>query len=136
MPGKVNPVMAEMLTQIAFQVIGNNQAILLAAQAGQFELNVMCPVIAKNILESLQILDKGFGLFTKYGLKPLRANTERCQQLLNNSLVGVTALSKVVGYDRAEKILRKSIANNKSLLDMVVTEKIMSENDFQKFLQG
>ena len=135
MPGKTNPVMAEMLTQIAFQVMGNNQAIVLAAQAGQFELNVMCPIIVKNILESLQILDKGLGLFTKYGLKTLRANTENCRQLLNNSLVDVTILSKVIGYDRAEKILRKSIVNNKSLFETVVAEKIMSENDFRKLLQ-
>lgn len=136
MPGKVNPVMAEMLTQIAFQVMGNNQTILLAAQAGQFELNVMCPVIIKNILESLQILDKGLGLFAKHGLKSLRANTERCQQLLNGSLMGVTTLSKVIGYDQAEKILKKSIANNKSLLETVMSEKIMSEKDFQKISRG
>ncbi len=135
MPGKVNPVMAEMLTQVAFQVIGNNQTVIMTAQAGQFELNAMMPVVIKNILESLQFLDKGLGLFTKYGLKTLRVNRERCQQLLNESFVGITALSKVVGYDKAENILKKSIANNKSLMDIVVAEKIMSQKDFGKLLK-
>ena len=135
MPGKVNPVAAEMLTQIAFQVLGNNQTILLAAQAGQFELNVMLPVITKNILESLRFLDKGLGLFTKYGLKTLRANRERCQQLLNDSLVGATALSKVIGYERTEKILKKASAGQKSLMEIVATEKIMSQKDFEKLLK-
>jgi len=134
MPGKVNPVMAEMLTQVAFQVLGNNQTILLAAQAGQLELNVMMPIVIKNILESLQFLDRGLSLFTKHGLKTLRVNRERCQQLLNDSLVGITHLSKVIGYDKAENILKKTIANNKSLMEMVVAEKIMSQKDFEKLL--
>lgn len=134
MPGKVNPVMAEMLTQINFQVIGNNQTILLAVQAGQFELNVMMPVVAKNILESLQFLDKGIGLFTKFGLKTLRVNHEQCQRLLNSSLIGGTALSKVIGYDKAEQLLKKAVNGNKSLMEAVVAEKIMSQKDFEKLL--
>lgn len=135
MPGKVNPVMAEMLTQVAFQVLGNNQTVIVAAQAGQFELNAMMPVVIKNILESLQFLDKGFGLFTKHGLNTLKVNKNRCQQLLNESFVGITALSRVIGYDKAENILKKSVEKNKSLLKIVVEEKIMSEKDFEKLLK-
>ncbi|MBU0546335.1 aspartate ammonia-lyase [Patescibacteria group bacterium] len=135
MPGKVNPVMAEMLSQIAYQVAGNNVTVFLAVQAGQLELNVMIPIIAKNLFESLKLLSNGINLFTKFGLRGIKANGERCEELLSKSKVGITALSKKIGYDKAEKLLHVSAVEKIDLDELVEREGLMSRQDFLKLLR-
>jgi aspartate ammonia-lyase len=135
MPGKVNPVSAEMLTQIAFQVIGNNQTVTLAVQAGQLELNVMLPIIAKNLIESFEWLTRGIYIFTKNGLSTLVVNKDRCQELLENSQIGITALSKKIGYEKAEQLLKKAEKNKNKIVDQVVEDGIMSREEYKNLLK-
>lgn len=134
MPGKVNPVLAETVNQICFQIIGNNQTILMAVQAGQLELNVMLPVVAKNLFESLNALTNGLTAFTERALKTLTANAERCQNLLENSLVLATALTPKFGYDKTTELVNQAMNENKTLKELLLTEKLMSANEFDALL--
>lgn len=135
MPGKVNPVMAEMMNQICFQVIGNNQTILMATQAGQLELNVMLPIVSKNICESLTILTNGLSQFTALCLTTLEANKEKCDELFQKSLCMATALSPKIGYDQTAALVKKAVAERKNLKDIVQEENIMNAEEFQKFFE-
>jgi aspartate ammonia-lyase len=104
MPGKVNPVMAEALTQICFQVIGNYQTMLLSAQAGQLELNVMAPVLYKNLFESLELMTNGVHQFSKLGMNTITASPEKCKKWLqDNTTAQKTKFANEIGYDQAEK---------------------------------
>jgi aspartate ammonia-lyase len=136
MPGKVNPVMAETVNQVCFQVIGNNQAIFMAVQAGQLELNVMLPIVARNLFESLTILKNGIRQFTKHALETISANTERCAELFNNSLVMSTALTPYLGYDIVATYVRKAINEDKSLKQVLVENKILSEVEYQNLIMS
>ena len=111
MPGKVNPVMCEVINQLSFQVIGNDHTISLASEAGQLELNVMEPVLVFNLLQSLSILDNGMKVFREYAIEGLTANVERCLGLVEGSVGIVTAINPHVGYEVATEDCKRSDSN-------------------------
>jgi fumarate hydratase class II len=120
MPGKVNPVMAEMLNMICFHVMGNDLTIMTAAQAGQLELNVMTPIIAYNLLQSLGILANGVRLFTERCVVGISANVERCRELAERSIGLATALNAYIGYAAAAKVAQEAMARGVSLRQVVL----------------
>ncbi|RKJ16385.1 aspartate ammonia-lyase, partial [Butyricicoccus sp. 1XD8-22] len=99
MPGKVNPVMAELINQIAFQVIGNDQTVSLASEAGQFELNVMGPVLVYNLMDSITVMTNGFRVFTEYCVSGITANEERMKHYVESSVGIITAVNPHIGYE-------------------------------------
>ncbi|MHB1318587.1 MAG: aspartate ammonia-lyase [Anaerolineae bacterium] len=126
MPGKVNPVMAEMLNMVCFHVMGNDVTIMTAAQAGQLELNVMTPVIAYNLLQSLEILTNGVRLFTERCVVGIRANEERCQELAEKSIGLATALNAHIGYAAAAKVAQEAMLRGVSLRQVVLEHGYLS----------
>ena len=115
MPGKVNPVIPEVVNQVAYQVIGNDLTVTMAAEAGQLQLNAMEPVVVFNILESIRILTNAINVLTTRCVKGIEANVERCAALLENSLVLVTALAPRIGYDSAAAVAKHAQAHGLSL---------------------
>ncbi|MHB8481627.1 MAG: aspartate ammonia-lyase [Nitrospiria bacterium] len=126
MPGKINPVMAEVTNMVSFQVIGNDMTIALAAQAGQLELNVMMPVICFNLLQSLEILTSVIELFTTRCVKGITANPLKCREYSDQSAGLATVLNPYIGYDSAAKVAKESIKTGKSLRDIVIEKGILS----------
>jgi aspartate ammonia-lyase len=120
MPGKVNPVMAEMTAMVCFQVIGNDSTITLAAQAGQLELNVMMPVIAFDLLMSLRILKNAVRAFRERLVEGITADQERCRWFVEHSTALVTALNPRLGYERAAEIAKRAIAEGKTIREVMV----------------
>lgn len=135
MPGKVNPVMAEMWEQIAFQVIGNSQTIMLSAQAGQLELNVMLPIIAKNLFDSLKLLTNGVKQFTKLGLLNLKANAEGCQKNLEKSFALATYLCPKFGYDFVADLVKETQKRKITLKEILIEKKIMNEKEYKNWIK-
>lgn len=136
MPGKINPVLAETINQICFQIIGNNQATFMAVQAGQLELNVMLPIVAKNLFESINSLANGLNVFSEKALKTLQANPERCLMILENSSVLATTLIQKIGYDKASEIVKQSLAENRPLKQILTEKKLMTEKDYNDILHN
>ena len=134
MPGKVNPVMAEMLNMVCFQVIGNDTAIALAAQAGQLELNVMMPVVALNLLTSLRILTNAIAVFRTRCLEGITANRERAEWYAEHSLALVTALSPKIGYAKAAELAKESIKSGKTIRDLLVGDDSFSPAEIDALL--
>jgi aspartate ammonia-lyase len=134
MPGKVNPVMPEMLTMICFQVMGNDQAIAYCSQAGQLELNVMMPLIAFDILMSMRILTNGLRQFTEKCVKGITANEDRCHHFAERSTSLVTALNPYIGYLKAAQVAKDLMNSHKSIRQTVLDQKLMSEADLNKAL--
>ncbi|MEE9543482.1 MAG: lyase family protein, partial [Thermodesulfobacteriota bacterium] len=119
MPGKVNPVMAEMLNMVAFQVVGNDTAIAFASQAGQMELNVMGPVINYNLLSSILILASSTAVFTERCVLGLSADKKRCSQNFENSVGLATLLNSFIGYDEAAVIAKESERTGRTLREIL-----------------
>jgi aspartate ammonia-lyase len=119
MPGKVNPVIPEVVNQVAFRVLGNDLTVALAAEQGQLQLNVMEPVIAASILESLQILANAVITLRRNCVEGITANVEQCRRLVENSIGLVTALVPVIGYGRATEVAAEALASGKSLADVL-----------------
>lgn len=134
MPGKVNPVMAEVLNQTAFQVIGNDHTIALASEAGQFELNVMEPVLVFNLLQSIRIMTNVFGAFRTYCLEGIQANKEKMEQYVNNSVGIITAINPHVGYETAAAIAKEAIATGKSVRELCVERHVLSSEELDIIL--
>jgi fumarate hydratase class II len=134
MPGKVNPVMAESLMQVCSQVIGNDATISLGGLSGNFELNVMMPVMAHNILQSIELLTNGATQFSEQCLKGLEANRERCESLVEESLAMCTALAPVIGYDQAAEIAKEAYAEGKTVRAVAREKKILSEEELERIL--
>jgi fumarate hydratase class II len=120
MPGKVNPVMAEMLNMAMFHVIGNDTTVLLAAQAGQLELNVMMPIIAHNLNEAMIVMTGAVNAFTEKCVVGLVANRERAEGWLAKNPILVTALNPIIGYQKGAEVAKKSLAENRSIKEIVV----------------
>lgn len=137
MPGKVNPVMSEYLNQIALQVIGNANTTALAAQAGQLELNVMFPLIVKNMCQSLTWLEDGIIAFTTKALKGMKANEEKIKEHLEKSYAILTAISQEIGYDAAARIAKKAEKSNKSFKEIILSdEKILTEKEYIEIINN
>jgi fumarate hydratase class II len=118
MPGKVNPVMCEMLMQVAAQVIGNDAAITIAGTHGNFELNVMMPVIAHNLLQSISLLANGSQIFARRCIFGLEAKSEHCAGEIERSLAMCTALAPLIGYDRAAAIAKEAHASGRNVREV------------------
>ena len=134
MPGKYNPVMAEMTSMVCFQVMGYDNAIALAAQAGQLELNVMMPSIAYNLIHSIEILGNTIAALTERCIKGITANSDRCLAYAEGSLALVTALNPHIGYLNAAAVAKESLETGKSLRQIVLEHKMMSEEELAQVL--
>lgn len=134
MPGKVNPVIAEAMCMIAAQVIGNDSAITVGGLSGNFELNVMMPVIAYNLLQSIDLLSKGAGVFTDKCISGIKANETRTKELVEESLAMCTALSPKIGYDAAAKIAKEAYATGKTVREVAIEHKVLPEDELEKVL--
>ncbi|MEX2104850.1 MAG: lyase family protein, partial [Bacilli bacterium] len=134
MPGKVNPVMAEVINQISFQVIGNDHTISLASEAGQLDLNVMEPVLVFNLLQSLSILQNGIYVFTKYAIEGITANVEHCRQLVENSVGIVTAINPHVGYEMATNIAKEAIQTSRPIREICLERGILTQEELDLIL--
>ncbi|MGY0692358.1 aspartate ammonia-lyase [Virgibacillus sp. FSP13] len=134
MPGKVNPVMAEVMNQIAFQVIGNDNTICLASEAGQMELNVMEPVLVFNLLQSISVMNNGFHTFTENCVKGITANEELMRDYVESSVGTITAISPHVGYEKAAQIAREAIDTGKSVRELCLQYNILSEEELDCIL--
>jgi aspartate ammonia-lyase len=132
MPGKVNPVIPEVVNQIAFQVIGNDLTVTLAAEAGQLQLNAMEPVITLNILQSMRMLMHGMQVLREKCITGIEADRERCQELLEGSLVAVTALNPFIGYAEASRVAKAALKQRKSIRDVVLAEGLMTESQLNE----
>jgi len=120
MPGKVNPVLCEAVCQVVAQVIGNDAAVAFAGAAGNFELNVMLPVIARNVLESIRLIANVSKVFADRCISGIEANVERCQEYAESSPSIVTPLNHYVGYDEAAKIAKQALAERKTIRQVVI----------------
>ncbi|WP_029317956.1 aspartate ammonia-lyase [Bacillus subtilis] len=134
MPGKVNPVMAELVNQIAFQVIGNDNTICLASEAGQLELNVMEPVLVFNLLQSISIMNNGFRSFTDNCLKGIEANEKRLKQYVEKSAGVITAVNPHLGYEAAARIAREAIMTGQSVRDLCLQHDVLTEEELDIIL--
>ncbi len=134
MPGKVNPVMAEVLNQSAFQVIGNDLTISMASEAGQFELNVMEPVIVFNLLQSIKIMTNVFTVFRQHCLSGITANEERMKAYVDNSVGVITAINPHVGYETAASIAKEAIATQRSVRELTLERGVLTEEELDLIL--
>lgn len=134
MPGKVNPVMPEMINQVAFQVLGNDHTISLATEAGQLELNVMEPVLAFNLLQSLSIMNNAFRAFTDYCLSGIKANEERLKDYVERSVGLITAVNPHIGYEVASRIAREAILNGKQVRELCLLYDVLTEEELDLIL--
>ncbi|MCY8757467.1 aspartate ammonia-lyase [Bacillus haynesii] len=134
MPGKVNPVMAELINQIAFQVIGNDHTICLASEAGQLELNVMEPVLVFNLLQSISIMNNGFRSFTDHCVEGIEANEKRLKAYVEKSAGVITAVNPHLGYEAAARIAREAILTGQSVRDLCLQNDVLTEEELDLIL--
>lgn len=134
MPGKVNPVLPESMIQVCAQVIGNDTAITLGGLSGYFELNTMMPLIAHNLLESVRLLANGVDAFNQRCIRGLRADKERCEEMIEKSLALVTALAPKIGYDEAARMAKKAYQQNKTIRKVMEEERLLSKQELNRLL--
>jgi fumarate hydratase class II len=134
MPGKVNPVIPEAVSQVVAQVIGNDASITFGGAAGNFELNVMLPVIARNLLESIRLLANVSVLFADRCIAGLEADVERCRTYALSSPAVVTSLNPYIGYEEAAKVVKQALAEGKDLRTVVLERGLLSEEDVDRAL--
>ena len=125
MPGKVNPVIAESLLMVCAQIIGNDLAITIGGQSGAFELNVMMPVMAHNLLESIRLLAVSARNFEARCVRGITADAERCAGMIEESLAMCTALAPEIGYDAAAAIAKESYRTGKTVREIALEKKIL-----------
>lgn len=136
MPGKVNPVIPEVVNQVAFQVIGNDLTITLAVEAGQLELNVMEPVIAFNLLQSIEILHNAVKVFCERCVRGITANRDRCQYMVERSVGIITAIIPFLGYERASGLAREVLAGDKTVPEVLVEKGFFTQEQVQTVLSS
>jgi aspartate ammonia-lyase len=134
MPGKVNPVIPEVVNQVAFKVIGNDLSVTMAAEAGQLELNVMEPLIVYCIFQSIEMLKNGMATLMHRCIDGITANDQRCRQLVENSIGIVTALSPVLGYEKCTELAIEALQTNKGVYELVIEKNLLSKSDLDKLL--
>jgi len=134
MPGKVNPVMAESLCQVCAQVIGNDAAIVIGGQSGSLELNVMIPVMAHNLLESIQILSTVCSEFTDRCVRGITADEEQGRHNAEATAALATALAPVIGYDKAAELAKRSLKENRTLRELVMEEDLVDKDEIDRIL--
>ena len=134
MPGKVNPVIPEVMNQVCFRVIGNDTAVMMASEAGQLELNVFEPVMIYSILESIAILKNGMATLRQRCIDGIEANVERCKELAYRSIGLVTALNPVLGYETSSDIAKTALQTNRSVYDLVLERGLLSKDALDEIL--
>jgi fumarate hydratase class II len=134
MPGKVNPVMAEAVTQVAAQVFGNDAAVAFGASQGNFELNVYMPMMARNLLESLRLLANVSRLFADKCVDGIEANVARCKEYAEASPSIGTSLNPYIGYETAAKVIKESVRTGKSIRQIVLAKKLMTAEELDRAL--
>ena len=135
MPGKVNPVIPEVVNQIAFKVIGNDITVTLAAEAGQLELNVMEPVIVQSIFESIEMLKNGISTLRSRCIEGVTANPDNCRSMVENSIGLVTALNPVLGYETCTKLAKEALERNIGVYDLVIEKKLLTIEKLNELLK-
>lgn len=133
MPGKVNPVMMEMLNMVCFEVIGHDTTVSYSAQAGQFQLNVMMPVIAYNILMSQSIMANALSICSEKCFSGIKANKDRCETYFHSTMGLATALNTVVGYEKASQVVKKAVAEKKTIAQVVLELGYLTEDELKKY---
>ncbi len=134
MPGKVNPVMSEMLVQVCTQVLGNDLAVSLGARDSVFELNVMMPLIARNLLESVRLLSHGVRVFTARCVAGLEADADHCRAMIEQSLAMCTSLAPVIGYDQAAAIAKEAYASGRTVREVALAKGVLSADRLDALL--
>ena len=134
MPGKVNPVIPEMMMQVSAQVIGNDTTITFSSANGNFELNTMLPVMAHNLLESIALLTTGVNVFGEKLIKDLEANTEKLNEDTQKNSILVTALVPKLGYDVAAEVAKEAMDNGLTIKDVLISKELMTEGDIDDLL--
>jgi fumarate hydratase class II len=134
MPGKVNPVIPEAVIQVAAQVIGNDTTITFGGQAGNFELNVMLPVMAYNLLQSIILLSNAANVFSEKCIKGISANKGTCKAYIEKSLALTTNLVPYIGYDNAAALAKTAYETGKTVMEVALAEKILSEDELKRLL--
>jgi len=135
MPGKVNPVIPEAVSQCAYQIMGNDLAISMSAEAGQLQLNAMEPLIAVNVLDSIELLTNAMHMFRTLCVDGITANSERCKYLLDNSLGLVTALNPYLGYEATTKVAKQALMSGDSVVDLIRQQNLLTEEQLVDILQ-
>lgn len=135
MPGKVNPVIPEVVNQIAFKVIGNDLTVTLAAEAGQLELNVMEPIIVYSIHESIELLRNGMRTLREECVEGITANVEHCRNLVHNSIGLVTALNPYIGYENSTAVAKEALETGKSVYSLVLEKGLLSQDELDNILK-
>jgi aspartate ammonia-lyase len=134
MPGKVNPVIPEVVNQIAFKVIGNDLTVTIAAEGGQLELNVFEPVIVQSLFESIEMLKNGMETLVYKCINDITVNKDRCRELVENSIGLVTALNPVLGYETSTSLAKEALEKNKGVYELVLERKLLSKEELDKIL--
>jgi len=134
MPGKVNPVIPEVVNQIAFKVIGNDLTVTLAAEGGQLELNVFEPVIVQSIFESVEMLKNGMNTLKLRCVDGITANEDRCRQLVHHSIGLVTALNPYLGYEVSTQLAKEALATNRSVYELVLEKGLLTKEQIDLIL--
>jgi aspartate ammonia-lyase len=135
MPGKVNPVIPEVVNQIAFKVIGNDLVVTLAAEGGQLELNVFEPVIVQSLFESIEMLKNGMMTLKVRCIDGITANEDRCRELVEKSIGIVTALNPALGYETCTKLAKEALDTNRGVYELVLEKKLLSKAELDDFLK-
>ena len=134
MPGKVNPVIPEVVNQIAFKVIGNDLTVSMAAEAGQLELNVMEPVIVQSLFESIEMLKNGMSTLRDRCIIGISANEDHCRKLVENSIGLITALNPVLGYETSTKLASEALETNRGVYELVLEKKLLTKKELDLLL--
>jgi fumarate hydratase, class II len=134
MPGKVNPTQQEAMIMVCIQVIGNDTAVAIAGSQGNFELNAMRPIIIKNVLHSSHILGDASDKFLRYSIEGITLDKERISRYLNESLMLVTVLSPIIGYDKASFIAHKALKEKTTLRSASISSGYISAEDFDRIV--
>lgn len=135
MPGKVNPVIPEVVNQIAFKVIGNDLTVSLAAEAGQLELNVMEPVIVQSLFESIEMLKNGMDTLNMKCISGITANVDVCRGMVENSIGLVTALNPVLGYEICSGLAKEALKDNRSVYELVLEKNLLTQAELDEIMR-
>ena len=134
MPGKVNPVIPEVVNQVAFEVIGNDLTVTMAAEAGQLELNAFEPVIAFNLFRSMDMLGRACRTLAQRCIQGITANREHCRRMVENSIGLVTALNPLIGYEKSAEIAKEALASGRSVTEIVLEKGYLSQEELEEVL--
>lgn len=136
MPGKINPVICEVVNQVAFQVAGNDLTVSLASEAGQFELNVMEPVLVYNLHQSLHIMNQVLETFGEFCIEGIEANIDTCKTYVDRSIGIITALNPHVGYEIATRLAKEALETGASIRELILRDKVLTEEEVDNILDS